>query len=344
MNNAFRKSPHKAYKIAEIGGNHEGSFEAAIRLTELAAECSIDAIKFQVYSGDTLVNKRIDPDRNAHFRKFELSTEQYLELAELCNSLGIDFLASVWNEDLFDTFVPLMPFIKIGSGDATSFSLIEKLMSYNKPIIISTGLCNLEEVDEIVSFIDSVDKSFRSSGLLCLMQCTSMYPIPDSEANLSVIDTYKRRYAGPVGYSDHTVGSRALEIALCRGVDVIEYHFTDKREGRAFRDHKVSLLPEEVVALNQFEETLSVILGDSNKKPTESEHKSGHIDSFRRSLYAKHKIVKGSIITANDLMALRPAVDNSARLYNLVIGSTALTDIEALEPVLGRTGQTDGLK
>ena len=337
MVDIFKVSSQKAYKIAEIGGNHEGSFESAVRLTELAAECNIDGIKFQVYTGDTLVNKRLDPSRNAHFKKFELTTDQYIELARLCKGYGVDFLASIWNEDLFDIFAPLMPFLKIGSGDATCFGLIERLMSYQKPIVISTGLCTSEDVDEIVGFVDSVDKSFRSKGLLCLMQCTSMYPIPDSEANLSVIDTYKKRYAIPVGYSDHTVGSKALEIALCKGVDMIEFHFTDKREGRAFRDHKVSLLPDEVIALNEFEDELITLLGSSEKSPTESERSSGHVYSFRRSVYAKHKIDKGSIITSSDLVSLRPAVDNSAKLYGQLLGSTATDNIESLESILGKT-------
>jgi N,N'-diacetyllegionaminate synthase len=335
MQRHFFSSRKTVYKIAEIGGNHEGSFDEALRLTQLAIECNVDAIKFQIYSGSTLVNKNIDEKRHAHFKKFELTVEQYKTLSRICASSDIAFLASVWDQQLFDTFIPEMPLIKIGSGDANCFPFVEKLMAFQKPLLISTGLCTLDEVDEIVNFVDTVDPCFRQQGLLCLLQCTSMYPIPFEEANLSVVDLYRQRYGVPVGYSDHTVGTTALELAISRGVDVIEFHFTDSRISRSFRDHQVSLLPSEVLQLNSFESKVHELLGTHHKTPTRSEETSGHVASFRRSVYASRLIRKGQRIASDDLVLLRPSVDLSLKYYSSIIGSIALSDIPPLEPVLG---------
>ena len=334
MQSSFFGSRKTVYKIAEIGGNHEGNYDEALRLTQLAIDCNVDAIKFQIYSGGTLVNKNIDEQRHAHFKKFELSVDEYKSLSLICASNDIAFLASVWDQELFDTFIPDMPLIKIGSGDANCFPFIEKLMFFQKPLLISTGLCSLDEVDEIVNFVDSVDPCFRQQNLLCLLQCTSMYPIPFEEANLSVVDLYRNRYGVPVGYSDHTVGTIALELAISRGVDVIEFHFTDSRISRTFRDHQVSLLPSEVLQLNDYEFKVNELMGTQQKNPTRSEEASGHLTSFRRSVYASRTILKGQRITNDDLILLRPSVDSSLKYYYSIIGSIALSDIYPLEPVL----------
>ena len=132
----------KVKLIAEIGGNHEGDFSYAKELVNLAAEANVDVIKFQIYSGETLVNKDIDIDRKKHFDKFTFTNEQYVELAEKCQSLGIDFNASIWNKEQIDFFDDYLSFYKLGSGDLTAFPIIQHLARKGKPIILSTGLSN----------------------------------------------------------------------------------------------------------------------------------------------------------------------------------------------------------
>ena len=219
--NHFR-SKNEVYIIAEIGGNHEGNFEYAKELTKLAALSGADAVKFQVYTGDSLVNKRYDPTRNKHFKKFELSKEQYIELAELCDDLDITFMASVWDIDAFSYIDKYMPIYKVGSGDMTAYNLIKKMVLTVKPIILSTGLATFNEVKSVISFIESIDQRYIENKKLALLQCTSMYPIPDSDANLNVINTYIDKFDIPIGYSDHTVGMDAIEISVAMGAKIIE--------------------------------------------------------------------------------------------------------------------------
>ena len=143
----------KVKLIAEIGGNHEGDFSYAKELVNLAAEANVDVIKFQIYSGETLVNKDIDIDRKKHFDKFTFTNEQYVELAEKYQSLGIDFNASIWNKEQIDFFDDYLSFYKLGSGDLTAFPIIQHLARKGKPIILSTGLSNEYEIKESIEFI-----------------------------------------------------------------------------------------------------------------------------------------------------------------------------------------------
>ena len=158
----FWKGKNGPFLVAEMGGNHEGDFEYAKHLTCLACESGVDAVKFQIYSGDKLVSNEVDPDRNKHFKKFELSQDQYIELAEICSSKNVLFTASVWDLESIDWINPYMDFYKIGSGDLTAYPLIKKISLISKPIIISTGLSTYKEVSESVSFIRSTNKSLYS--------------------------------------------------------------------------------------------------------------------------------------------------------------------------------------
>ena len=140
------KSKNGVYLIAEIGGNHEGDFEYAKRLTDLACQSGVDAVKFQIYTGNALVSKIEDPDRNIHFKRFELTPEQYICLAKQCQENGVTFTASVWDMRAFEWIDPYIKFYKIGSGDLTAYPILKNIASLSKPIILSTGLATLEEV------------------------------------------------------------------------------------------------------------------------------------------------------------------------------------------------------
>ena len=203
------KGKHGPLLIAEIGGNHEGNFEYALKLTKLAIDSNVDFVKFQLYTGDTLVSKVESPQRNKHFKKFELSMEQYIQLAELCEANGVKFMASVWNPDYVSWIDKYNPIYKIGSGDLTAYPVLKEFAKLGKPIILSTGLSTIDDIAGAVEVIQKENEIYKNPNFLSILQCTSMYPIPYEDANLSVSQTLKDIFHLPKGYSDHTEGKKA---------------------------------------------------------------------------------------------------------------------------------------
>jgi len=313
------KGKHGPLLIAEIGGNHEGNFEYARELTHLAIDSGVDYIKFQIYTGDGLVNPKESPDRNAHFKKFELTPDQHIELATICKDNGIGYLASVWEDSALDWIDPYLDFYKIGSGDLTAYPLIKSICRRKKPILISTGLATESEVMDAVNFIRSCNSIYNDPGLLAILQCTSMYPIPYYDANLLVMNKLKEKMNCAIGYSDHTEGNKALEIATAMGAQILEFHFTDTRKGKSFRDHKVSLTNSEVKMLIASIKEIISLHGDSLKKPLPVE--GDHLISFRRGVYPGRDIEAGAIISEGDLVILRPNHGIPANEFDKLIGA-----------------------
>jgi len=316
---------HGPLLIAEIGGNHEGDFDYAQRLTELAIEANVDYIKFQIYTGDTLVNPLENPIRNKHFKKFELTEKQHIHLAEMCKSAGIGYMASIWNPDFAPWVDTYSDIYKIGSGDFTAFPVIEAFAQYKKPLLISSGLCNQEDVDRTIEFIRSIDPIYNDYNYLALLQCTSMYPIPYDDSNLMVMKTFRDRFNLPIGYSDHTEGSLALEIAVALGAEILEFHFTDSRENKEFRDHKVSLTKDEVLTLIDNIDAINTLKGNGQKICREIEQI--HHLSFRRACYLNRDMKAGEIVHEKDLVYLRPNHGIDARDYRKLIGKVLKQDI-----------------
>lgn len=314
--------------IAEIGGNHEGDFDFAKRLTELAISTNVDAIKFQLYTGDTLVSKIESPDRNNHFKKFELSKEQHLELVKIVQDAGILYMASVWDMNTFSWIDEFMPIYKIGSGDLTAYPIIKQIADKKKPIILSTGLSTEKEVLDTVAYIQNCNDIYKSADNLAILQCTSMYPINDSDANLSVINRLKEITGLTVGYSDHTIGMKAICYAYAMGAEIIEFHFTDTREGKKFRDHKVSLIPEEVIKLKEELSLIKRLKGSTEKKPLPIEIENGHDVSFRRAVYPLKDLQAGTQLKEDDLICLRPNHGIDARDFQSIVGKVLKTDIK----------------
>ena len=169
--------------------------------------------------------------------------------------------------------------------------------------------------------------------MLSIMQCTSMYPIPDEDANLNVIKSLQNEFPYSIGYSDHTEGVLAVHYAAALGAKVIEVHFTDDREGKEFRDHKVSFTPDELQSFKAKTKDIVSLLGDGNKRPMKSEIESGHRVSFRRALYPSRDIGYGEIIKESDLVALRPMHGICASNLNEIIGKKACKPIPKLSPL-----------
>ncbi|MDG1707544.1 MAG: N-acetylneuraminate synthase family protein [Emcibacteraceae bacterium] len=292
--------------IAEIGGNHKGNWSQALELVSDACKSSSDVIKLQLYSADGLVSKNTDKIRHEHFKQFELSKNEYIELFKLIKKSGKKVCASVWDVNMLHWALPFIDVVKIGSGDFTYLPLVLELLSYKKEVIISSGLSTADEVDKVMGFIQSnVTEEYFCSNIT-LMQCTSMYPIPHKEANLEVINSFKQKYDCKIGYSDHTMGIDALKTAIAIGVDSVEFHYTLNKADNSFRDNLVSLERLEVEKLKLFISNIDTLKGSKQKKPTDSEISSNHVYSFRRGCYAKRDLSKGEVIKSSDIMFLRP--------------------------------------
>lgn len=326
MSNHF-KGKHGPLLIAEIGGNHEGNFEYAKRLTQLAIETNVDYIKFQIYTGNTLVSSSESPDKHNHFKRFELSKEQHRALAKMVIEAGISYTSSVWDIDAMNWIDDFMSIYKIGSGDLTAYPVLRKVAQKGKPMILSTGLATMDEVKETVKYIQSVNPAYTSPKMLALLQCTTMYPIPSTDANLSVMGSIREETGLTVGYSDHTEGLKALVYASAMGAEVLEFHFTDVREGKKFRDHKVSLVPAEVNDLISEIKIINELKGHSVKKPVQIELDHGYETSFRRGVYPLRDIKKAEILTEENLTVLRPNHGIDARDFDLLLGKKALTNL-----------------
>lgn len=317
--------------IAEIGGNHEGDFAYAKKLTNLAIKSNVDIIKYQIYSGETLVNRLLSPKRFRHFKKFQLSKQQHIYLAEMCLDNGIKYLSSVWDLEALNYLDKYLEIYKIGSGDLTAFPIIKEFAKRGKPIILSTGLSNNLEINKTINFLKSINKKYKSKDFMAVLQCTSSYPTIDQDANLNIITELVKNKNITAGYSDHTIGSLALKAAYILGAQILEFHFTDTRTNKVFRDHKVSLDLNETKKLIDDLIRIKNFLGSKIKKPTVNEIKSKHVVSFRRGIYLNRDFKKGEIIRENNLMCLRPNIGVDARDYKKLIGKKVKKNIKKLE-------------
>ena len=325
MENHFKAN--KLYLIAEIGGNHQGSFKKALELCELAINSKADCIKFQLYTAENLVNPIISKDRFEHFKKFELTKDQHIHLAEKCIKSGKDYSASIWDLNMINWINPFLKFFKVGSGDLTSRQYLRRYAITGKPIILSTGLSNQKEVKDAINFIREVNPSYNNLGKIILMQCTSMYPIEDTDANLSVISSFSKLQNIIPGYSDHTRGNKALINSISWGAKVLEFHFTDNKNNETFRDHLVSLELEDVNQLKIDCLQALKMIGDPIKKPLEIEINNGHIESFRRAIYPSKDIQKGEKLSKDNLICLRPCKGIGAEYFDEILGKELLIPI-----------------
>jgi N-acetylneuraminate synthase/N,N'-diacetyllegionaminate synthase len=323
------------FLIAEIGGNHEGSLARAVELTQFAASSGAHAVKFQAYRPDGIVNRVLNPERNMHFKKFSLKPSEYVQLAQLCHSLGVEFMASLWDYEYVELLDPYIRVHKVGSGDLTNRPLLEILAKKNKSLCIATAMATMTEVADMVRFIDDVNPDLRESGHLCVMHCVAMYGEPlDRYANMGAIETLRQGLPSKVviGYSDHTVGTTAIEIAVCMGAQIIEVHFTDDPK-RDFRDHHLSKTRKELIEFIQFCERRKKMLGSGKKEPVSEIETEERIREFRRGVFLNRNMEAGEVISQEDLTTLRPNVGIGAVDFSLVVGRRLCVNKNALEPL-----------
>jgi N,N'-diacetyllegionaminate synthase len=323
---------HGPWLIAEIGGNHEGDFDSAIRMVDQAMEAGADAVKFQIYYGDTLVSSVASPERNAHFKRFELSPKQHLALADRVLQAGRGYVASIWDLDAFDWIAPVLSACKIGSGDLTATPFIKAAAKTGKPLILSTGLANMTEVVEALSMIRATEPSYADRSRIALLQCTSMYPIADADAHLSVMKSFAK-LGVTVGYSDHTLGNHALEVAAAMGAEVLEFHFTDVKQGRTFRDHQLSLDASDLQSLIRTLDNIVILKGNSEKTPLPIEIENDHPKTFRRAIYPARDIEAGEVLTNANICVLRPNQGIDARHWDQLLGCRTVRSLKKHEPL-----------
>lgn len=320
--------------IAEAGVNHNGKLDMAKRLVEVAAEAGADAIKFQTFKAEKVVSlsapkaayqkDTTDPTESQldMVRSLELSYEAFREIKDYCDQKGILFMSTPFDEDSADFLESLnVPVFKIPSGEITNHPLIEYIARKGKPIIMSTGMSYLSEVDKAVRLIQGV-----GNNQLVLLHCVSNYPANLIDVNLRAMQTLQIAFQVPVGYSDHTLGIEAALAAVALGACVIEKHFTlDKQLPGP--DHKASLKPEELRAMVSGIRKVEQAMGDGRKVPARSEEDTRHV--ARRSLALKENVFEEEVIQAEMLTALRPADGIPPNLFSLVVGRKAAHPLKA---------------
>jgi N,N'-diacetyllegionaminate synthase len=313
-----------AFIIAEIGLNHDGEVIQAKQLIEAAARAGADAVKFQVFAAAELCSKK--SEHFPLFESLELSADEWAELAVVAADLEIPFIASVFGKKSADILETIeAPSYKIASGDLTYWSLLKYVAAKRRPIILSTGMATMGEIDEALCQI--YDTGNRKVALL---HCVSAYPPSFSDLNLRAIQTLKTAFCVPTGFSDHTLRSIASVAAVAMGANLIEKHFT-LDPNRSGPDHKLSLGPSDFAAMIQDIRLVENSRGDGYKTTTTAELE---VKKFaRRSVTAKTEIPKGSIITTDHIEIVRPADGIEPRFAFLVIGRAAKRTIAQGESI-----------
>lgn len=328
--------------IAEAGVNHNGDAALARRLVEAAAESGADAVKFQSFSADKLTAKGTakaeyqkratgDGDQYDMLKALEMSEPLHKELAGLSAELGIEFMSTAFDEDSLDLLVALgIRRIKVPSGEVTNHPFLRYMARKNLPLIVSTGMADLAEVEEAIAVIAAEREARGLSGALedmvTVLHCTSSYPAAVEDVNLNAMLTMGGVTGIPVGYSDHTLGITVPTAAVAMGARVIEKHFTlDKTMPGP--DHAASLDPDELKAMVAAIRVVEGALGDGVKAPTASEVPVRAL--VRRSVTTVRPIAAGTVIEPSDLTLMRPGTGIAPKDFESVIGRKAARDITA---------------
>jgi sialic acid synthase SpsE len=314
--------------VAEIGNNHEGDYALAQELVRSAASCGVDAVKFQTFRTRDFV-RRSDTARFRRLESYELSQTQFTRLADLAHSLGLLFISTPLDLGSAEFLEPIVDALKIASGDITFYPLIERVLGSNKPVIISTGASDLEQVRATMGL---VRRSARGGGAdVAFLHCVSSYPAPPEEVNLRVIPKLREELGCPIGYSDHTLGIEAALLAVAMGAVIIEKHFTLNHNQSEFRDHKLSAEPDEMKALVTRIRQASVLLGHEEKRIQTSE--AANVTAIRRSVVVSHDVGARHRLTAADLTWLRPATGMAPGEESRLIGRITRRALQAGEDV-----------
>jgi len=319
--------------IAEAGVNHNGSVELAEKLIDAAKDAGADAVKFQTFKTENVLTQNaekaeyqkettgVKESQYDMIKKLELTEYDFKELADYAKEKDIMFLSSPFDKESVDLLDEMnLPIFKIASGEITDFPLLKHIAKKGKPIILSTGMATLGEVEEALNVI-------RSEGIedIVLLHCVSNYPAKMEDVNLKVMETLKQAFKNSVGFSDHTLDNTASIAAVALGACMIEKHFTLDMNLPG-PDHKASLEPDELKEMVKAIRDVEKALGDGIKKPTKEEEEIKKV--ARRSVVAKGDIPKGTVITEDMLDVKRPGTGIEPRYLEMIIGKGAKIDIK----------------
>lgn len=321
----------KVLIIAEAGVNHNGSLEMAKKLVDAACESGADIVKFQTAKLGSLVTKyapmagyqkenmREDSSQAQMLKRLLLPFDAFKELSRYCKMVGIRFLSTPFDLESIDFLKGIGADLwKIPSGEITNLPYLERVARTGEPIIMSTGMCVLQEVR------DALDVLKRNhAGEITLLHCTTQYPTPYQEVNLKAMLTLRDTFGCQVGYSDHTLGIEIPVAAVAMGATVIEKHFTLDR-GMEGPDHKASLMPGELKAMVSAIRNVELALGDGRKEPAGSELEN--LAVARKSIVAACGIKKGEEFTTQNLTTKRPGDGISPMEWYRVLGKVAVKD------------------
>ncbi len=328
--------------IAEAGVNHNGSIELAKRLVDKAVVAGADYIKFQTFKASSLVTRDakqaeyqkrniggVDDNQYMMLKKLELSESAHNILIDYCQKKGIKFFSTAFDLDSIEYLHSLgLSLWKIPSGEVTNYPFLKKIAAYNERTILSTGMCDMEDVHAAV---DVLYKNGLSKENLVLLHCNTEYPTPFEDVNLKAMGALRDEFGVEVGYSDHTRGIEVPIAAVALGASVIEKHFTLDRNMEG-PDHKASLEPDELTAMvRSIRNIEKALCGDGTKHVSSSERKN--IAIARKSIVAATDIRKGEVLTKENLAVKRPGTGISPMRWEEVIGTKAIRDFKEEEMI-----------
>lgn len=324
--------------IAEAGVNHNGSYERAKRMIDTAHQCGVDYIKFQTFKANKIANRfavqadyqkknlKEESSQVEMLKKLELSDNDFYSLKDYCDEIGIKFMSTPFDLESIDFLSELsMDYMKVPSGEITNLPYLRKIASKGIPVIMSTGMCRLGEIEDA---LDVLYKGGMSTNDITLLHCNTEYPTPMVDVNLRAMETLRSAFGTKVGYSDHTQGIEVPIAAVTMGATVIEKHFTlDKTLPGP--DHVASLDPVELKAMVDAIRNIEFAIGMSEKRVSSSECKN--IAIARKSIVAAKDIKSGEIFTEYNLTVKRPGNGISPMQWDSIIGKMAIRDFAADE-------------
>lgn len=325
---------NKVLIIAEAGVNHNGDINLAKKLIDVAANAGVDYVKFQTFNSKKLVSKNAEKasyqkestgntseSQLEMLKKLELTREMHDELITYCDSQDIKFLSTGFDLESIEFLNGLdLDLFKVPSGEITNLPYLRKVGSLGKPIVISTGMADINEIRDALEIVLSAGANKTD---ITMLHCNTEYPTPMGDVNLKAMNTIGEIFDVAVGYSDHTLGIEVPVAAVAMGATVIEKHFTlDKNmEGP---DHKASLQPNELKAMVTAIRNIEKALGHGRKEPSESEIKNKEV--ARKSIIAKKPIKEGEPFTEDNLTVKRPGSGISPMKWDKLIGTAAQKD------------------
>ena len=332
MSNDSLDTSTRAFIIAEAGVNHNGSMELAAKLIDAAVAAGVDAVKFQTFKTEKLVTRlagkagyqRETTNKNESqfemLKKLELSYEQHLKLIEYCKQKEIMFLSTPFDEESIDMLEAIgVEIYKVSSGDLTNMPMLKYLSKKGKPIILSSGMATMVEINEALHWIRS-----EGNEKIAVLHCNTSYPTPMTDVNLNAIRKMKEVLNVPIGYSDHTLGIEIPIAAVAIGASIIEKHFTIDRSLPG-PDHKASLQADELKLMVKYIRNVEKAMGKWEKTITKSE--AENIEIARKSVVANTNITKGCIINEDNITIKRPGTGIEPKYYYEIVGKKAKRDI-----------------